>query len=237
MKVRFENIDMPLYDGSIRLKLNNVQLNHVNARIDAETECITLSQENIEQSPVSAGKPLSEYSQGDVVQIAGYNFIVLDHDEDGTLVISEDILSNRSFDSVQNDWSCSDLRAWLGGTSWFRTIKNQSGIEVMFLKRDLTSLDGLHDYEYSIDTVSLLTFDEYRKYRSILGVLSDLWWLVTPWSTSTNGFDRSVCCIRHNGVCDTVACNGHLGVRPVLRIKSSCRVQQIVKPKEENKHE
>ena len=57
----------------------------------------------------------------------------------------------------------------------------------------MLSLDGLEDYGTSIDDISLLTVNEYRKYRKILGSnLDNWWWLITPDSTPSGCSARDV---------------------------------------------
>lgn len=236
MQVKFENIDLKSNDGQVILKLDGIVLDHVRVKIDANKASVTLSQENEEQLSDSAEKPLAEYSPGDVISIAGYDFIVLDHDGDGMFVILKDILLSQAFDSVSNTWWNSELRKWLGGSEFWQAIVNELDGELLYFQRDLTSVDGLRDYGKVFDQISLLTLEEYRKYHTILGLKSGYkndWWLATPWSTPSNGLHRAVCSVLEVGSCDGFACDAIKGVRPVLCIRSSCCVKQGIKTNKE----
>lgn len=175
---------------------------------------------------------LADFSPGDKINIAGYNFIVLDRDDQGTFLILEDILHVRKFDFGSNNWIGSDLRVWLYSCDLYNKLKNELDINALLgMTRDLTSMDGLTDYGSIQDYISLLTFDEYRKYHTILGLnpnYSDWWWLLTPTSTPSNGYSRGVCCVYGNGIPGWNDCSYDFGVRPVLKLKSSI----LVKPTE-----
>lgn len=72
-------------------------------------------------------------------------------------------------------------------------IKDEIGVgNILPLGRDLISLDGIDEYEDTVELISLLTVDEYRKYRKLLPNTGEWWWLCTPWSTKSNGYERSL---------------------------------------------
>ncbi len=60
---------------------------------------------------------------------------------------------------------------------------------VIEFDRDLLSLDGQTEYGHCKDRISLLTVDEYRKYRKLLPNMPKWWWLITPWSTPVNDYN------------------------------------------------
>ena len=67
----------------------------------------------------------------------------------------------------------------------------------------------------SLDKVSLLTVDEYRKYRKYLPNTDKWWWLCTPWSTKCNGYEYIVAVVAPSGNVCNDGCNCSRGVRPV----------------------
>ena len=92
---------------------------------------------------------------------------------------------------------------------------------VIGFDRDLLSLDGQTEYGHCEDKISLLTVDEYRKYRKLLPNMSKWWWLITPWSTPVNDYNSTLTVVSPSGFIDFLNCNGSGGVRPVCIFSSS----------------
>lgn len=209
-----------------------ISLENVNVIIEGGKAVLDLTEAQLAQLIGQQEKPLSDFSPGDKITVADYTFIVLEHDDQGTFLILEDLLPARAFDSELNNWIGSDLRGWLYTNDFYETIKNELGLSAIIgMTRDLTSMDGLTDYGSIQDYISLLTFDEYRKYHTILGLkssYSNWWWLLSPVSTSSNDCSRRVCCVYGDGIASWSYCNYGCGVRPVLKLCSSI----LVKPAE-----
>ena len=160
---------------------------------------------------------------GEVFKINGVEYIALEQlDNNQTAVIRKELLEeNMMFDSDNNNWKISDIRKRLN-EEYLKEIENAFGKDkIVDHTVDLLSLDGLEDYGTSIDKVSLLTIDQYRKYRRVLGKNLDNWWLVTPDSTPT-GYDfRYVQCVRSGGHVYCCGCGWDGGgVRPFFILQS-----------------
>lgn len=124
---------------------------------------------------------------GKTIEVAGINWLVLDKLEKGYLVISDEFYGkSREFDTDCNNWDSSDLRQELN-TELRRKIEEAVG-EGGLLKftRDLLSMDGQTEYGSCEDYVSLISVDEYRKYRKLLQNTGEWWWTLTPDSTKCN---------------------------------------------------
>lgn len=157
---------------------------------------------------------------GGEIEIAGIRWRVLDKLESGYFVIMEgfDSLSTE-FDGNTNNWQSSDLRNYLN-TEFLKKLEGDVG-ELPEFERDLTSLDGQTEYGKCKDKVSLLTVDEYRKYRKYLPNTDKWWWLCTPWSTKCNGYEYPVSVVTPSG---NIISNYYFnddGLRPVCIFPSS----------------
>ena len=84
---------------------------------------------------------------------------------------------------------------------------------IVSFERDLISLDGRNDYGTCEDKVSLLTFDEYRKYREVIES-NEYWWLLTPHGVKRDGYERSVSVVCPSGRIGRSICDYINGVRP-----------------------
>ena len=123
--------------------------------------------------------------KGNTFKLAGVNWTVLDKTEEGYLCIADSI-GDRKFDRKCNDWKRSDLREYLNNDYLAKLEANVGKDNILPFKRDLLSLDGQTEYGTCEDKVSLLTVDEYRKYRALLPNTGKWWWLITPDSTACN---------------------------------------------------
>ena len=175
-------------------------------------------------------KEFSEYKKqhmekseiGKMVEIAGMEWMILDKTEKGYFAILNSFDGgNRKFDSDSNNWIESDLRKELND-SFLKKITEELGEDaVVEFDRDLFSLDGQTEYGHCEDKISLLTVDEYRKYRKLLPNTNDWWWLITPWSTPANGYISTLAVVSPSGSIRRNDCNISNGVRPVCIFSSS----------------
>lgn len=167
-------------------------------------------------------KKYQKLEVGNTVEVAGIKWLVLDKLEKGYLVISEDFYGEyKEFDNSKNDWKVSSLRNYLN-TKLRKKIEEDVGEDALVkFERDLTSLDGQTEYGTCEDYVSIITFDEYRKHRSLLPNTEKYWWTLTPDSTSCNDDSRWLRVVSPRGVISNNSCGYYYGVRPVCIFSSS----------------
>lgn len=123
---------------------------------------------------------------GDFFELANIEWKILDITPQGYFCVITDVIGERKFDGNSNNWATSDLRNYLN-TKILHLVETEAGKEnVISFNRDLLSLDGLDDYGECEDKISLLTLDEYRKYRKSIPDISEWWWLLTADSTKNN---------------------------------------------------
>ena len=159
---------------------------------------------------------------GKTIEVAGIKWLVLDKLEKGYLVISDEFYGkSREFDTDCNNWDSSDLRQELN-TELRRKIEEAVG-EGGLLKftRDLLSMDGQTEYGSCEDYVSLISVDEYRKYRKLLPNTGEWWWTLTPDSTKCNDDTSYIRIVSPSGHVNGDSCNYSVGVRPVCIFSSS----------------
>ena len=159
---------------------------------------------------------------GKIIEVAGVKWLVLDKLEKGYLVISDEFYGcSRKFDSDCNDWKSSDLRNELN-TDLRKKIENELGVDSLVeFERDLLSLDGQTEYGTCRDYVSLISVDEYRKYRKLLPNTNKWWWTLTPDSTACNDDDTFVRVVSPSGGISNDNYDGSNGVRPFCIFSSS----------------
>lgn len=164
--------------------------------------------------------------QGDVFHKNNVEYIVLEQLPDKqTVVIRKYLLENKmEFDSDNNNWKTSSIRERLNNNvdGYLREVEDAFGKDKIVTHTvDLLSLDGLDDYVTSNDKISLLTIDQYRKYRKILSEnINKWWWLLTPDSTSSGSSASCVQCVGSSGFVGYGHCGCGGGVRPFFIIQS-----------------
>lgn len=159
---------------------------------------------------------------GKTIEVAGIKWLVLDKLEKGYLVISDEFYGkSREFDTDCNNWDSSDLRQELN-TELRRKIEEAVG-EGGLLKftRDLLSMDGQTEYGSCEDYVSLISVDEYRKYRKLLPNTGEWWWTLTPDSTKCNDDTSYIRVVFPSGGIDCSSCRSSHGLRPFCIFSSS----------------
>ena len=162
---------------------------------------------------------------GGTVDVADIEWIVLDKDEEGSMIcLAKDfVYTDTRFDSNSNNYANSDIRKKLNDDFLKKITKKIGKDALLDFEIDLTSDDGLDDYGKVTDKVGLLTADMYRKYNRIIEKykVDDWWWLATPWSTPHRGYSSYVRCVRNGGSLNDRNCNGSIGVRPFCIFSSS----------------
>ncbi len=151
--------------------------------------------------------------------------VVLEHLGNGTLIQLTDSIGDRKFGKT-NNWRDSPIRKYLNG-EFAQQLTEGNMDELLDIVQDLTAMDGTTDYGSCVDKVTLLTFDQNRKYRYV-HPLPDGWeWTSTPASTP-GGWDdeaRYAWYVGTNGSYNDDYCSGSFGVRPALVLPSCLAVQ------------
>lgn len=154
-----------------------------------------------------------EPKAGNQFELVGLKWKILDVLDLGCMCLAERSESMR-FDPDINDWRTSELRQCLNN-DFLRKLEKEIGEEnIIEFERDLLSVDGQKEYEKCKDKVSMLTLDEYRKYRSLIQNEEYYWWLLTPWSTPCNGYCKWTAVVLPSGRIYYGNCGSSNGVRP-----------------------
>lgn len=168
-------------------------------------------------------RKLSDVPVGETFKLGDMEFIVLYKDIYHTHVILKDFWITDNFDYSSNDYRESSIRKKLNTEFYNKLISLCGSTNVVEHDVELTSNDGRKDYGSVKDYVSLITCDKYRKYVDIFDKYrtDDWWWTATPYSTKSNGYGSSVCCVYYDSTLDFNYCRVNDGVRPFCILKSN----------------
>lgn len=158
---------------------------------------------------------------GDVFHLAGIKWKILDITEQGYLCHAVESWKKSRFDGGRNNWAESELRKEMDVLA--DNIADEIGTDnIIPFERNLLSLDGQTEYGTCTDRVSLLTVDEYRKYRCLLPNMDNYWWwTITPWSTACNDDSTWVAVVSPPGDVGNDSYRNGRGVRPFCILSST----------------
>jgi len=113
----------------------------------------------------------------------GIEFVALELEQMELFAASAEIVATKPFHDKNceccNNWAKSSLRKWLNGDFMSeRLCKN----DLLPQTSDLISDDGDDDYGKCEDYVTLLSCDQYRKYKKLMPKYDDWVWTITPWT-------------------------------------------------------
>ena len=176
---------------------------------------------------------LGDVKIGGIFRALGKEFVKLDADEHGCLVLAKDIWTRMPFregddPECPNDLRRSEIMPYLGNCLAEFT-KNGTPLSTFIpLRIDLQDMTGQNEYGIFEVRIGLLTLRGYGKYWRLIPKVDELWWLATPYGTP-NCSPRAnssyyVWTVKSDGSSDYWVCNGTYGVRPVLCFSSALLV-------------
>lgn len=188
-----------------------------------------MSKSTKEQVTAEVGslQPKSVFSYG------GIDWLVLGRkngNTSGVLCLAEKELFNKAFANDNcNNWEDSSLREHLNN-DFLEKLLGNGAAEAAFMPMvtDLTADDGLKDYGTCEDLISLISCQQYRKYRGIIPNADGWWWTCTACSTKANGYSYNTRIVISDGSLSySYAYHSYGGVRPLCTLQSSILVSAI----------
>ena len=176
---------------------------------------------------------LGDVKIGGIFRALGKEFVKLDADEHGCLVLAKDIWTRMPFrdgddPEYPNDLRRSEIMPYLGNCLAEFT-KNGTPLSTFIpLRIDLQDTTDQNEYGIFEVRIGLLTLRGYGKYWRLIPKVDAPWWLATPYGTpncSPYTYNNSgVWYVITDGSYNGNWCNGSCGVRPVLCFSSALLV-------------
>lgn len=176
---------------------------------------------------------LGDVKIGGIFKALGKEFVKLDADEHGCLVLAKDIWTKMPFregddPECPNDLRRSEIMPYLGNCLAEFT-KNGTPLSTFIpLRIDLQDTTGQNEYGIFEVRIGLLTLRGYGKYWRLIPKVDEPWWLATPYGTPNCSpltlYSDSVWTVRSAGSSDNWNCHDTCGVRPVLCFSSALLV-------------
>ena len=167
----------------------------------------------------------------------GIEWICLDVIDGNYLAITAKVWQELPFDiDNKNNWKESSLRRVLNGEFLDKLNKKH----LVKQTSDLIADNGDKAYGTSEDYVTILSCDQYRKYRELVPLFDEWMWTLTPWSCSC-GNSSSVRGVSPDGIISGYGAYGGIGVAPACLFSSKhlklCRQARLVEIDESAENE
>lgn len=152
--------------------------------------------------------------------MGGIAWTVIQTGEDWVKCITSDCIEKRAFDEEnKNHFAASSLRAYLNDEFLCRLIKSGAPTEMFrYFDIDLTTDDGLKNYENIFARIGLITCEEYRLFRDNIPTLPDCWWWTATPDSLTNSYIRYV--DSDDSLNSNFPDSGNGGVHPLCKLNS-----------------
>lgn len=173
---------------------------------------------------------LGDVKNGGIFRALGKEFVKLDADEHGCLVLAKNIWTKMPFrdgddPECPNDLRRSDVMKYLSDR-FTEFVQRGTPLDTFIpFKIDLQDTTGQTEYGTVEYRIGLLTLRQYGKYWRLIPKVDTPWWLATPYGTP----NCSPCTCNYNGVWYVNTdgsyydywCNYSYGVRPALYFPST----------------
>lgn len=176
---------------------------------------------------------LGDVKNGGIFRALGKEFVKLDADEHGCLVLAKDIWTKMPFregddPECPNDLRRSEIMSYLGNRLAEFTEKGTPLDIFIPFKIDLQDTTGQTEYGTVEYRIGLLTLRQYGKYWRLIPKADVPWWLATPYGTPNSSPSTSnsngVWSVDTDGSSNGSWCSDSYGVRPVLCFSSALLV-------------
>lgn len=168
---------------------------------------------------------LGEAKLGSTVTIGNREYIVLDHSKDTTTVITKYFTKEMKL-GQSGDYLTSDVRKYCNGEFYNELVAAVGAENIVKYTVKLVADDGTGKGKTCCDNVSIITTENYRRYREFLKAYGDWWWTATRVTYDNEDYARFVCYVDSCGVLDWRVCGFCGGVRPFCILNSSVLVDR-----------
>lgn len=163
---------------------------------------------------------LGDVKPGSVVKIGNREYIVLGHAEETTAVITKDFTKEMEF-GQSGDYLTSDVRKYCNSEFYNELVAVVGTENIVKHTVKLVADDGTGKGKTCRDNVSIITAENYRRYREYLPIPNKSYWVATGITTFDETFAHYVCSVCSDGILRWNDCGYSHGVRPFCILNSS----------------
>ena len=181
-------------------------------------------------SKILKSTTLGNVKNGGIFKALGKEFVKLDADEHGCLVLAKNIWTKMPFrdgddPECPNDLRRSDVMKYLSDR-FTEFVQRGTPLDTFIpFKIDLQDTTGQTEYGTVEYRIGLLTLRQYGKYWRLIPKVDTPWWLATPYGTPNCSpgtyYSNFVWLVGSDGSSDYWSYSGTYGVRPALYFPST----------------
>ena len=181
-------------------------------------------------SKILKSTTLGNVKNGGIFKALGKEFVKLDADEHGCLVLAKDIWTKMPFrdgddPECPNDLRRSDVMKYLSDR-FTEFVQRGTPLDTFIpFKIDLQDTTGQTEYGTVEYRIGLLTLRQYGKYWRLIPKVDTPWWLSTPYGTPNcsprTSYSNYVWHVKSDGSNDYWSYLNTCGVRPALYFPST----------------
>lgn len=181
-------------------------------------------------SKILKSTTLGNVKNGGIFKALGKEFVKLDADEHGCLVLAKNIWTKMPFrdgddPECPNDLRRSDVMKYLSDR-FTEFVQRGTPLDTFIpFKIDLQDTTGQTEYGTVEYRIGLLTLRQYGKYWRLIPKVDTPWWLATPYGTPNcspyTSSSSNVWGVESDGSSDYWNCSSTYGVRPALYFPST----------------
>ena len=181
-------------------------------------------------SKILKSTTLGNVKNGGIFKALGKEFVKLDADEHGCLVLAKDIWTKMPFrdgddPECPNDLRRSDVMKYLSDR-FTEFVQRGTPLDTFIpFKIDLQDTTGQTEYGTVEYRIGLLTLRQYGKYWRLIPKVDTPWWLSTPYGTPNCSpytyYSYYVWYVKSDGSSGSWLCYYTCGVRPALYFPST----------------
>ena len=201
----------------MKINLINNLPDNINAKVLAFSSLVS-SMIKKQMSP--SCRTLGDCGLGEFIKLGNREYVVLGHDVDTTALITNHSAIVMPYGSNSN-YINSLVRDFCNG-EFYEELADVVGREnIVPHKVNLMCDDGTNKGMYCEDNVSILTADNYRRYREYITAEDKSSWLATGVSTICEDATDNVCIVGISGTISNIPLWYNCGVRPFCILNSS----------------
>lgn len=185
---------------------------------------ILLVEEKSDTVKKNGAVPVGKVAPGTVVKIADRKYIVLGHGSDTTAMITKDIVYKCKY-MGSGYYEKSYVRTWLNTPFYLELCSAVGSENIVEHKVNLMAEDGTGK-GFCKDKVSLITIDNYRRYREYIKRVDDPFWTANriTYNRSIVPESNFISVIDGNGIFGWRNYEENYGVRPYFIVDSNVSV-------------
>lgn len=179
---------------------------------------------------------LKDLNPGDHFYFVDSNFILLEKYKSACRAIREtswriDVFDHKNLNNLKVSFMKNELERY---NQHLNNIDENVKSQMMVQQIILQATDRSDDYGEVSSLVGLLTLEQYGRYKKYLEKDDVTFWLATPHEPYSSSIGEKCVWVAHNGMINPAPVSTTAGIRPVIMLATSTKVDVPIRKEQEN---